>query len=544
VSDVISTTVVNTAGTVAAAEKSIITIDSNIYVTSGGNINVVNATGVSIVTVAVDAGDTATTIATKVADQLNGASDLGGTAANEIVTASGNVLTITSGAVGISTVGWDLELTTAKASTKETVVSETTVTQTVEAIAGTATSAQWSVNAVDASTSADLNALTAGTNSLLFGSKLTVTYSGASTTGASGVTNGAAVALTKGFESTVTVDTTANLGNMANINQAIKAAIIGDSVEGGASAGNVLEELVKVTDGPANSLVVESLIDGTFSETDLAITLTAATFTSLSTADQAALRVSLQTLNKASGTTYTDAQMQTALDDAVTAANNALKVDILTAGTASTSVSDNTINLGSGDDVLVLGTDATSNDTIVFTGTDIGNNTIVNFTTTGTAQDKLDFSSYLTNQTDTSVNTNNISAVTIAKTGDNSGVAASTITANQIATINDFVQTSATVDTWAGLTSVNFLSAIQNETGTAVTYANLVNSSLDVVNTANLVGTVQHSIVMVENDLNQGEYKVFDLTSSTTTTEFTAAALIGTVDFGASIDASTASLFV
>ncbi len=59
---------------------------------------------------------------------------------------------------------------------------------------------------------------------------------------------------------------------------------------------------------------------------------------------------------------------------------------------------------------------------------------------------------------------------------------------------------------------------------------------------AQLVGTSQISVLMVENDLNQGEYKVFSVTATDiglAGEEFDAVTLLGTIDFGATLTATT-----
>jgi hypothetical protein len=415
-----------------------------------------------------------------------------------------------------------------------TAATETTKGDVVSA----STAATWAVNATNADIT-DLNSAPLLAKGLLYNASLTVTLSDAMYTAA--IANGAAVSKINGFESTVTIGNTNYGANQQEVNQAIKAAINSDAV---------LSKLLVANDGPANTLVITSLIDGRFDASDLAISIAAPT--SLTTAETNTLNTAYQTMMHDSTLVKTSAELITIMGTTATALDTAVNEKFAQtagadmAGSNSVSESDNSINLGSGNDVLVLGTDANSNDTVVFTGSDIGSNVIVNFVNVaGNAGiDKLDFSSYLTNQTDASANTNAYSVQTVARTGDNTGVGASTATANEVITINDFAQTSATVGTWSGMTAANLLAAIQNETGTAVTYGNIVNASLDVANTANLVGTTQHSMVMVENDLNQGEYKVFDVTSSTATTEFTAATLIGTVDFGASIDASVVGTLV
>lgn len=400
--------------------------------------------------------------------------------------------------------------------------------------------AQFVVNATNtlvADTISDVATMAAATDQLLYKAQLTVTYSGASVAGDTGVIAGAAVAGTTGFESTVTIGTANYIGDRTNINQAIKDAINNDAV---------LSKLLVAKDGPANTLVITSLVDGQVAATDLDFNIVSTDFTALSASELLGLDTAWEKLNNDSSIAAV------AAGDLTTAATNAatlydtevVATDGGAAGTATSSTSDNKIDLGTGNDVLVLGSGAESNDTIILNGS-IGNNTIVNFEDTNldTAQDKLDFTSYLNNLvTLPGASTSTESQTAVATTGDNAGVAATTLAANGVATINDFVQTSATVATWAGMTAAHVLAAVQDTNATS--YANLVNASVDIAANGDLVGNSQKQIIMIENDLNQGEYKVFEMTSDNTTVEFTAATLLGTIDFGASIDAAQAGVLV
>lgn len=178
------------------------------------------------------------------------------------------------------------------------------------------------------------------------------------------------------------------------INQAIKKAINEDAV---------LKNLLVAKDGPANSLVVESLIDGIMTPGDLGVTLTAPT-ANLTTAELAAV-------NTAWGTTYTTGQEITAMGTTVGTFNT--KSDYTTvqpndgtvviSGLASTTTADNFITGGAGDDVIVLGTtlnsgglgvEWSSNEVVVF-GAGFGNDTIVNYAATGNGIDHLDFTGIL-----------------------------------------------------------------------------------------------------------------------------------------------------
>ncbi|MDR3324273.1 MAG: hypothetical protein LBS89_08745, partial [Zoogloeaceae bacterium] len=214
-----------------------------------------------------------------------------------------------------------------------------------------------------------------------------------------------------------------------NINQAIKKAIGSDIV---------LSKLLKVTDGPANTLVITALSDGRHLDVnDLQIEF--AIPTTVSTTDAAAWRAAIGAdaawadadllagrveafnqllISKGSnlialpgtvsdldnygvnaGGNYTS--WYTSNNQTVLAGHGDYKAAFANtgadlAGTNSDHVSDNIINAGSGDDVIVLSTGELSNDTIKWTDFNQGTNTIVNFETDGTTlgDDWLDFTSY------------------------------------------------------------------------------------------------------------------------------------------------------
>ena len=183
------------------------------------------------------------------------------------------------------------------------------------------------------------------------------------------------------IESSTTTYTSTDL----QINQAIKKAINSDAV---------LSKLIKATDGPANTLVVTSLIDGERVDADLAVafakptTLTAAEIGAIAgvygvTADLASVQTAMAVPLTTTGADY-----------AAALANDG-SVDI--AGTNSARVTDSTHTLGAGNDVLVLSTDhlgtgnEVSNETVVYNAVDFGNDVIVNFEETGAGIDKLNF---------------------------------------------------------------------------------------------------------------------------------------------------------
>lgn len=198
----------------------------------------------------------------------------------------------------------------------------------------------------------------------------------------------------KGIASTVSTGNTL-LGATATdleINQAIKAAINNDAV---------LSKLLVAEDGPANTLIVRSLIDGVLTTAELAVSLTAPTLASLTAAQVTAASAAYGL----TGANATAANVLAAVNTSIAAFG--VNADYVTAlagdntGTAITggagfAVSDNIIAAGTGNDVVVLGTTlggttaVSNNDTVVF-GNLFGNDTIVNFNFEGFGIDHLDF---------------------------------------------------------------------------------------------------------------------------------------------------------
>jgi hypothetical protein len=178
-----------------------------------------------------------------------------------------------------------------------------------------------------------------------------------------------------------------------DLNQAIKKAINEDVV---------LNKLLVVEDGAANSLVVKSLIDGVISNADLSVSVTNGFTTSgdlpASQLTQIGAAYGLTSANSTAANVH--AAMTTAFStfngfgDYVTALANDGSVNIV--GANSVTSSDNIVLPGTGNDVIVLGTTvgadvaSSSNDTVVI-NTNFGTDTIVNFATAGTGYDMLDF---------------------------------------------------------------------------------------------------------------------------------------------------------
>ncbi|SER07554.1 beta strand repeat-containing protein [Giesbergeria anulus] len=197
----------------------------------------------------------------------------------------------------------------------------------------------------------------------------------------------------KGIPSTtVVVGGTGYKTSDLQINQAIKSAINNDAV---------LSKLLVAEDGPANSLVVKSLIDGAVTTADLGVTLTPLTATevgALSAVELAAVGaaygITAPTAASVSAAIAAAYTTFTGFGDYVTALANDGTANIT--GNASLSTSDNLVLPGEGNDVIVLGTTVgttaagSSNDTVVI-GNSFGNDTVVNFAATGNGADAFDF---------------------------------------------------------------------------------------------------------------------------------------------------------
>lgn len=190
----------------------------------------------------------------------------------------------------------------------------------------------------------------------------------------------------KGIVATANVPNTGYKTSDLQVNQGIKDAI---------NNNPVLNKLLVANDGPGNTLVITSLIDGQMTLDNLAIELKLPVVTALSTADVAA---AAPIYGLAAGATAADVlaamtAAKTAFDtkgDYVDqwAETGAFAGNANIRGAASVTPSDNTINGGTGNDVIVLGTTVStttppdamlsSTDTVVFNA-DFGNDTIVHF---------------------------------------------------------------------------------------------------------------------------------------------------------------------
>lgn len=392
----------------------------------------------------------------------------------------------------------------------------------------------WAFNAVTGAVNNNLVGLTLGAPDLLYKATLTVTVSGPATAGESGVIVGAATRNTIGFESTVVIPTNGYTGNQGQVNQAIKSAINNHAV---------LSKLLEAKDGPDNTVVVTSKVDGNFATTDIAVNLNAVSVASLSAAEKTAL--------SAVSKTTSDAALQTYLNGvATTYETKNLNPQTVVNGVDSAAASDNTITGGAGDDVIVLSTGAHSGEAIVYSGYNNGNDTVVNFTAdtlnrvvnagVDVAGDVFDFSAYGVNS-----NASVLGLITQAAAGGAVTVSqgGSALVADNGIAIIRFTGTAN--NTFAGLTAANFLQAVNTagDVGQDL-YGELDTKALGAGNnpsstTSEITSSAgrQNHIAMVEDAANLGVYKIFHLTSSSNNTdsEFTSSDYVGQVDIGASL---------
>lgn len=222
----------------------------------------------------------------------------------------------------------------------------------------------WVLNAVD-NDLADLRS-SDNTSHELYKAKVEVTFEG--------ITVSAAIASTNYKSSDL------------QINQAIKAAINGDAV---------LSKLLVAQDGPANSLVVKSLIDGEYTAADLGVAIKAPAAADLSAADVTAIATAWGGAAIPDAATAVTRMNADATATTAAGASYAAQEESLDADFDSFSVSDNIITGGDGNDVIVLGTSlgadafTSSNDTVKF-GAGFGSDTVVHFAAAGFGADTLD----------------------------------------------------------------------------------------------------------------------------------------------------------
>ena len=283
----------------------------------------------------------------------------------------------------------------------------------------------------------------------------------------------------KGFESVwVNVPHSATQTTALQINQAIKDAVNNDAV---------LQHLIEANDGNGNILDIVSLIDETQDLGNLED-----------------LSIDFRGPLAAGAANPTGRPQLTADETDATAQLGAIQ-DIYTTdgvGTADSVVgevvgqtsqveSDNVINAGTGNDVIVLGTGEFSNDTVKIDGV-FDRNSIVNFESgdeaTNTGYDILDFTSYLDGAANFAGNLQ-----------DNRGIV-----------VQDFAASDyASGVTWGSLSASDVAARFEDQANTNA-------------------GT--NNILLVEAG-NSGQYKAFHLNSSADSNDYNVE-LLGILDFG------------
>lgn len=192
------------------------------------------------------------------------------------------------------------------------------------------------------------------------------------------------------------------------------------------------------------------------------------------------------------------------------------------------------INPGLGDDRIVLSTEPNSQSIIEFSWGNIGNNIIVNFDPLNAQGDKLDFTqSHLNSSFNLFGTTTRVKTTTNPITDlDNGNIS---LKANETVIFNGF--RASKDETWAALDAEKLLEAINNsKVDGADNYGNIDTNDLNV--TESTQTNFQSNLVMIENDNNDGEYKLFQLnTWDNSNQDFDEAILLGTIDFGESLTA-------
>lgn len=353
-----------------------------------------------------------------------------------------------------------------------------------------------------------------------------------------------------GFESKVKVPTDAAGNFVANqlvINQAIRNAIA-ESPE--------LARLLKVTnqDG-SQQITVESTVAGANALTvkidqPNAVVANAVTGeVQISTGDLLALQKGLIATKKASNSD--DVNSIEAVATKIGGGTSTVLKNTVEEGSTSTEESNfSVINMGGGSndkDLLVLDSNLGSSN-IIKIDEGFGKVSVVNFhnqndntgsiATNIVGKHAIDFTSILDNTADSSANDNNLSEKDVAVTLNTAGGSA---VANSVNMLKFTESTADKAVKWNNLTAKNLVDVL-NGVPDAAPVGSLTASSLSATATANLVQSTQKHIVMLENQANLGEYKVFKLTSTleedgtVKDNAFSGAELLGTLDFGASIN--------
>lgn len=315
--------------------------------------------------------------------------------------------------------------------------------------------------------------------SWIFSAKTEVQPAGTLTIAFSPTASVDAEAFNNGFETTFTILSGSLLGELTSVNQIIKGVI---------EADNTLNKLLQATVNPDQSLTVSALIDGELQIEDLVMTIIADEKGSVTQAHE--------------------------------------NVQLIQAGvTSGEAASGSEISIRSGHDVVVLSTHADSTEVIELRpmyGSTIDAD-IVNFTT-GDSQgaDQLNISGF---------------SYDAERRVTHASVLDSTVASdNEIIIFNDFVGDATQGETFEELTIELLLEALNSNNNGEQDYGNLGSQTLDA--DEDIHNLSDSYLIMVQNDTNKGEYKLFELSSSRLPgrgpdSDFNHGSLIGVVDLGA-----------
>lgn len=283
----------------------------------------------------------------------------------------------------------------------------------------------------------------------------------------------------------------------------------------------VVNKLVQASVDSLGNLNVQYLVDGvTVAAEQLVQIEVLGDWADVSGSNQGNIVEALQEL-------YQDSDIDAAsvgnLYDAVNGLSD-VAVDVGGVGTDATTAGVNTVNAGAGDDVVVLSSNDATVDTLVFNEGGFGNDTVVHYNDAANG-DVLDFTAWLDNVTSASSSDESQVRVGTSLVDQTGGLAA--IGENDVV-ITEFSDITGATD-FAGLTVTEVLAALNGSASGAAP-------------AADFVGNIQKSIVMIENDDgadgNLGEYKVYEVSYNVADNEFSSASLVGTLDFGDSLDAA------
>ncbi|MBV1917763.1 MAG: hypothetical protein KUG65_06840 [Sphingomonadaceae bacterium] len=463
-------------------------------------------------------------------------------------------------------------------------------------------------------------------HALIGGGSLTIVFSGAGAVSGAGGNGGGvmeeyglagdegeAVATMNGIESTVTINVEGSrnyYGTQADINDAILRAI---------NDHPVLSEVLVATINDNNTLVVHTKIDGYFVTEDLDLIITPPVVGSLSAAQTASALGEAIGLGFADSTTAVppfsnplvnpvdgdgtpwtvpNNQFYWGVDNNMSGGTMDMNPDaanvenLVYSGSAGSYETDNVINAGADDDLIVLATsnnddvsngywsldgrlfDDASNEVIVFAGPDNGHDTIFNFETAGVNDyvpipgggpvpnggfDFLDYTAYLQTQYSSSGSSasTNVMLITLDDvSGNDTPIPGNVINLdpNEVG-VMDFVADAGDGEFFSGLTASVIQGIITDTLGVSANlgdgFGNLDDASNDIDVTLGLtdalaapatpgiVGNIAHSVLKVQDAGNLGVYKDFLVTWDATAADLASANVqvseIGSQDFGASL---------